>query len=145
MRLEVHKLFLKLSFKFSSCISIIRNIFNGLISVQMLLDAGAMVDAEDVEGNTPLHVKCYGESNKPSDLTSIELLLNKNASLSKRNTRVIDIVLVESLARVIWCRDQDQRSIIITERIYMQSFVYYVNFPFKEIINFKETDRVMYL
>lgn len=114
----------------------------------MLLDAGAMVDAEDVEGNTPLHVKCYGESNKPSDLTSIELLLNKNASLSKRNTRVsmyIEIVLVESLARVIWCRDQDQRSIIITERIYMQSFVYYVNFPFKEIINFQETDRVMYL
>lgn len=114
----------------------------------MLLDAGAMVDAEDVEGNTPLHVKCYGESNKPSDLTSIELLLNKNASLSKRNTRVsmyIEIVLVESLARVIWCCDQDQRSIIITERIHMQSFVYYVNFPFKEIINFKETDRVMYL
>lgn len=55
--------------------------------MEMLLDAGAMVDAEDVEGNTPLHVKCYGESNKPSDLTSIELLLNKNASLSKRNTR----------------------------------------------------------
>lgn len=54
----------------------------------MLLDAGAMVDAEDVEGNTPLHVKCYGESNKASDMTSLELLLNKNASLSKRNTRV---------------------------------------------------------
>lgn len=65
-----------------------KKMFNGLISLQMLLDAGAMVDAEDVEGNTPLHVKCYGESNKPSDLTSIELLLNKNASLSKRNTRV---------------------------------------------------------
>lgn len=86
--MRLHKLFLKLSFKFSFCISKIRNIFNGLISVQMLLDAGAMVDAEDVEGNTPLHVKCYGESNKPSDVTSIELLLNKNASLSKRNTRV---------------------------------------------------------
>lgn len=92
----------------------------------MLLDAGAMVDAEDVEGNTPLHVKCYGESNKPSDLTSIELLLNKNASLSKRNTRVsiecnvIKIfVLVETLARLIWCHDQNQRTFIITGRICM--------------------------
>ncbi|XP_061182605.1 uncharacterized protein LOC133190936 [Saccostrea echinata] len=55
--------------------------------MELLLDAGALVDAEDVEGNTPLHVKCYGESGKPSDMTSIELLLNKNASLSKRNSR----------------------------------------------------------
>ncbi|XP_055998277.1 uncharacterized protein LOC125647533 isoform X2 [Ostrea edulis] len=55
--------------------------------MESLLDAGAMVDAEDVEGNTPLHVKCYGESNKASDLTSLELLLNKNANLSKRNSR----------------------------------------------------------
>ncbi|KAJ8299500.1 hypothetical protein KUTeg_023560 [Tegillarca granosa] len=55
--------------------------------LQLLLDAGAMVDAEDSEGNTPLHVKCYGESNKPSEMTSIELLLQRGASLVKRNFR----------------------------------------------------------
>ncbi|KAK3101728.1 hypothetical protein FSP39_005894 [Pinctada imbricata] len=55
--------------------------------LELLLDSGAMVDAEDSEGNTPLHVKCYGESGRPSDMTSIEILLNKNANLCKRNNR----------------------------------------------------------
>lgn len=71
----------------------------------MLLDVGVMVDVEDVEGNIFFYVKCYGESNKLFDLISIEFFLNKNVSFSKRNIRVIEIVLVEFLVRVIWCRD----------------------------------------
>lgn len=55
---------------------------------QLLLDAGAHVNAEDSESNTPLHVKCYGETNKPSEIECLEMLLNRNASLIIRNSRV---------------------------------------------------------
>lgn len=61
------------------------------VFLQLLLDAGAHVNAEDSESNTPLHVKCYGETNKPSEIECIEMLLNKKASLIIRNSRVGDI------------------------------------------------------
>ncbi|KAH3877689.1 uncharacterized protein LOC127872130 isoform X2 [Dreissena polymorpha] len=55
--------------------------------MEILLEAGANVNAEDSESNTPLHVKCYGETNKPSELDCIQMLLNKSASLVIRNSR----------------------------------------------------------
>ncbi|CAG2255852.1 unnamed protein product [Mytilus edulis] len=55
--------------------------------LEEILDSGALVDAEDSEGNTPLHVKCYGETGKPAEMASIELLLHKNANICKRNNR----------------------------------------------------------
>ncbi|XP_053383962.1 uncharacterized protein LOC123536322 isoform X2 [Mercenaria mercenaria] len=55
--------------------------------MEILLEAGAHVNAEDSESNTPLHVKCYGETGKPSDIECIQMLLNKNVSLTIRNSR----------------------------------------------------------
>ncbi|XP_060562776.1 uncharacterized protein LOC132722318 isoform X2 [Ruditapes philippinarum] len=55
--------------------------------MELLLEAGAHVNAEDSESNTPLHVKCYGETGKPSDIECIQMLLNKNVSLNIRNSR----------------------------------------------------------
>ena len=55
---------------------------------QELLDAGALINGEDSEGNTPLHVKCYGETGRPSELGCVELLLECDAKLTARNKRV---------------------------------------------------------
>ena len=46
------------------------------------------MNAEDSEGNTPLHVKCYGETNQQSETECIGMLLEKNVSLTIRNSRV---------------------------------------------------------
>lgn len=43
---------------------------------------------EDSEGNTPLHVKCYGETGEDTEVDCIELLLDRGASLTNRNKRV---------------------------------------------------------
>lgn len=64
---------------------------------QILLDNSAMIDAEDSEGNTPLHVKCYGETGQPPELESIELLLSHGADPAKRNQRVRDFTNVSEL------------------------------------------------
>ncbi|GFO50623.1 ankyrin-3 [Plakobranchus ocellatus] len=53
----------------------------------ILLENGANIGAEDAEGNTCLHVKCYGEIEKPSELDCIELLLSREANPVKRNNR----------------------------------------------------------
>ena len=55
----------------------------------MLIDAGAKPNLEDLEGNTALHVKCYGETGQPSELGAIQLLLDNGAKLTARNNRVI--------------------------------------------------------
>ena len=55
----------------------------------MLIDAGAKPNLEDLEGNTPLHVKCYGETGQPSELGAIQLLLDNGAKLTARNNRVM--------------------------------------------------------
>ena len=59
-----------------------------IVSCQLLLDAGAKVSVEDGEGNTPLHVKCYGEAGLESELGAIQLLLDQGAALTCRNNRV---------------------------------------------------------
>ena len=46
------------------------------------------MNAEDSEGNTPLHVKCYGETNEQSEIECIQILLERNVSLTIRNSRV---------------------------------------------------------
>ena len=46
------------------------------------------MNAEDSEGNTPLHVKCYGETNQQSETECIEMLLDRKANLTIRNSRV---------------------------------------------------------
>ncbi|XP_076450581.1 uncharacterized protein LOC143286742 [Babylonia areolata] len=58
-----------------------------LETMQILLDNGAYINAEDAEGNTPLHVKCYGETDKPSEMECLELLLAREAIPTKRNNR----------------------------------------------------------
>ena len=47
-----------------------------IFSIQVLLEAGADVDAVDGDGNTPLHVLCYGEEGHDTQLGSIEILVS---------------------------------------------------------------------
>ena len=52
------------------------------------MEAGARPSVEDSEGNTPLHVKCYGETGEPSEMGAVALLLAMGAKLAARNHRV---------------------------------------------------------
>lgn len=52
------------------------------------MDLGASPNLEDMEGNTPLHVKCYGENGKVSELEAVEMLLGCGAKIDVRNNRV---------------------------------------------------------
>ena len=51
--------------------------------MQVLLEAGADIDAVDNDGNTPLHVMCYGEEGHETQLDSIEILVSSNGILAK--------------------------------------------------------------
>ena len=57
--------------------------------MKLLIDYGAEVNAGDLDGNSPLHVKSYGEKNKPSELEAIELLIYYKADIVSRNKKVI--------------------------------------------------------
>ena len=52
------------------------------------MNVGATPSAEDMEGNTPLHVKCYGETGKPSETEAVNILISSGAKLDIRNSRV---------------------------------------------------------
>ena len=64
----------------------------------MLIDAGAKPNLEDLEGNTALHVKCYGETGQPSELGAIQLLLDNGAKLTARNNRVMVVVFAQKIS-----------------------------------------------
>ena len=68
----------------------------------MLIDAGAKPNLEDLEGNTALHVKCYGETGQPSELGAIQLLLDNGAKLTARNNRVMVVVFAQK--NIFLCR-----------------------------------------
>lgn len=68
--------------------------------LQALIDTGALVNISDDEGNSPLHVKCFGETNKPSEIDCIEMLIKDRARLVARNHRVclqLDLFIYEYL------------------------------------------------
>ena len=50
------------------------------MSSQILLEAGAKIDAMDHDGNTPLHVKCYGELGQTTELECIEKMVSTSYS-----------------------------------------------------------------
>ena len=52
------------------------------------MEAGIKVNVEDSEGNTTLHVKCYGETGNLSELEAIHMLVANDARLTLRNNRV---------------------------------------------------------
>jgi len=56
--------------------------------MQALITAGALINIEDEEGNSPLHVKCYGETGKETELDCIETLIVNRARVLNRNHRV---------------------------------------------------------
>ena len=61
---------------------------NPVTAQQLLLNAGAKVNALDSEGNAPLHIRSYGVTSEPSDLDTIVELLEHTARLSIRNRKV---------------------------------------------------------
>ncbi|PIK38560.1 hypothetical protein BSL78_24599 [Apostichopus japonicus] len=65
-------------------------------TIKELIEAGANLNAEDSEGNTPLHVKCYGEANKPTAVDCIkEMVRGKNLKLE--NSKFKQLCKVEKL------------------------------------------------
>mgnify|MGYP001810929605 CR=1 FL=1 len=56
--------------------------------VKILIDFGANINAKDLDGNTPMHLKAFGERNKPSELDIIELLLFYQADTTVQNKKV---------------------------------------------------------
>ena len=56
-------------------------------TLKVLLEAGANIDAVDDDGNSPLHVLCYGEVGKDTQLDCIEILLQKMPPLTTRNKK----------------------------------------------------------
>jgi ankyrin repeat protein len=56
-------------------------------TVRLLIEEGAEIDAVDVQGNTPLHVKAYGEPGRPSELDAVRLLVAAGAKLDATNGR----------------------------------------------------------
>lgn len=56
--------------------------------IKLLLDYGADVNITDLDGNTPLHVRCFGEKTLPSENGAIELLIYNKADFTSRNKKV---------------------------------------------------------
>ena len=54
-------------------------------TLNTLLAYGAQLSAKDFEGNEPLHTKCFGQKNKPSELDVIECLIDCHAKLTVAN------------------------------------------------------------
>ncbi|KAM9311606.1 uncharacterized protein PAF06_009440 [Gastrophryne carolinensis] len=54
-------------------------------TMQLLLLCGAEVDWQDDDGNTALHMVCYGELGKPTRMDCLQLLLLHGASTRKSN------------------------------------------------------------
>ncbi|KAI0208355.1 hypothetical protein LSAT2_006969 [Lamellibrachia satsuma] len=55
--------------------------------LKLLLNAGALPSALDTGHNTPLHVKCYGETDQCSDTAAVDVLLKAGAKIVLRNSR----------------------------------------------------------
>uniref|UniRef100_UPI00398EB846 uncharacterized protein n=1 Tax=Pristiophorus japonicus TaxID=55135 RepID=UPI00398EB846 len=56
-------------------------------TMQLLIDHGADVNWSDVDGNTPLHVMCFGEMQKPARLDCLKLLLSHKAAIERWNNK----------------------------------------------------------
>nr|CAB3262745.1 uncharacterized protein LOC100182602 [Phallusia mammillata] len=56
-------------------------------TLELLLDSNADVNAADNEGNVALHVRAYGENNKPSFLDGIKILVDHDADITHRNKK----------------------------------------------------------
>lgn len=56
--------------------------------IKLLVDFGCDCNAKDLDGNVALHLKCFGEKNKPSELEAIDLLLHYNADITIQNKKV---------------------------------------------------------
>lgn len=61
---------------------------NDIRIIKLLLDFGANVNIQDLDGNTPLHVRCYGEKNTLADNDAIEFLIRNKAELISKNKKV---------------------------------------------------------
>jgi ankyrin repeat protein len=56
--------------------------------MRLLIEYGADVNSVDLDGNIPIHLKCYGEKNKPSQLDCVELLMFFKSELRFKNKEV---------------------------------------------------------
>ncbi|XP_032894096.1 uncharacterized protein LOC116984113 [Amblyraja radiata] len=56
-------------------------------TIQMLIEHGADVNWSDGDGNTPLHMMCYGEMKKPARLDCLKLMLSHKATIEILNKK----------------------------------------------------------
>ena len=57
--------------------------------INILIEYKAEVNSRDLDGNIPLHVRCYGEKGKDTDIDAIKLLIYYKADIIARNKNVI--------------------------------------------------------
>ncbi len=56
--------------------------------MRLLIEYGADVNSVDLDGNMPIHLKCYGEKNKPSQSDCVEMLMFFKSELRYKNKEV---------------------------------------------------------
>uniref|UniRef100_W5NHP1 Uncharacterized protein n=1 Tax=Lepisosteus oculatus TaxID=7918 RepID=W5NHP1_LEPOC len=56
-------------------------------TIQFLIDRGADINRKDDDGNTPIHVVCYGEPGKDTNLDCVRLLLSHTTKPPKPNKK----------------------------------------------------------
>ena len=61
----------------------------------MLLEAGASIDAVDDDGNSPLHVMCYGEEGKDTQHDCIEILVSLVILFCKRFILYLHVLKIQ--------------------------------------------------
>ncbi|CAF0764926.1 unnamed protein product [Brachionus calyciflorus] len=95
---------------------------NDIRIIKLLLDYGADVNLADLDGNIPLHVKCYGEKNSPSENDAIEMLIYYRANLTAKNKKKLMPIHMAAIQgrldviKILFEKDTDKSMIVLLNK-----------------------------